>query len=134
MKLLMPVVLKIFTSIWWQKQYCINDWMFMVLMLMLCFGGSFAIKCVSMNNQQCLIKPILIDLNLHKLHNYSFIIITKGYDENCNAVEDTYGRVYALNKIENANLKVFNMIKVVNKLITRAKHISCDWRCEFNGR
>lgn len=87
-----------------------------------------------MNNQQCLIRPALIDLNLHKLHNYSFMIIAKGYDENCNAVEDPYGRIYALNKIENANLKVFNMIKVVNELITRAKHISCDWRCKFNGR
>ena len=51
-------------------------------------GGSLAIKCVFMNNQSCLIKPTLIDLNLYELHYYPFIIDMKRCDGGYNAVED----------------------------------------------
>ena len=33
------------------------------------------IKCVSIKNQQCMVKPMLIDLNLEKLRYYPFISI-----------------------------------------------------------
>ena len=32
------------------------------------------------------------------------------------------------------NLKVFNMINEIYELRTIAKHISCECRCEFDGR
>ena len=53
--------------------------MCMVLVLVvLCFGGSLAatktIKCVSMNNQACSVRPMLIDLNLDELYYYPTIV------------------------------------------------------------
>ena len=43
--------------------------MFIVLvLLLLCFGGSLAIKCVSMNNKPCMPRPMLIHLNPDELY------------------------------------------------------------------
>ena len=47
---------------------------FMVLvLLLLCFGESLAIKCVSNNNQPYLVRSTLIVLTLDELNNYPFI-------------------------------------------------------------
>ena len=60
---------------------------------MLCFGRSLAIKWASMNNQQCKVRPTLIDFNLDELYYYSFIISLDRCDGNCNTIEDTSGRM-----------------------------------------
>ena len=55
-------------------------------------------------------------------------------DGSCNFIEDPFGRICVPNKIEDGNLKVFNMIKRINKSKTLIKHISCECRCEFDSR
>ena len=99
-----------------------------------CFVGSLAagkvIKCVlSKNNQQCMIRITLIDGNLDGLHYYPFVISMNSCDESCNTAEDPFGRIFASNKMEDLNLKVFNMIKGINESKTLAKRISCECRC-----
>ena len=59
-----------------------------LMMILLYFDGSLAaakaasgaINCVSTNIQQCMVKPMLIDLNLDKLHYYPFIINMSRFD------------------------------------------------------
>ena len=60
---------------------------------MLDFGGSLAIKYKSMNNQQGMVRPTLIDLILDELHNYPFIISMERCDGSCNTTEDPFGRI-----------------------------------------
>ena len=109
--------------------------MFIVLVLvLLCFGGSLAIKCASKNNEPCLIRPTLIDLNFDELHYYPFIICMSKYNRSCNTVEDPFGRICVPNKMEDLDLKVFHMIKGINESRTLEKHILCECRCEFDGR
>ena len=55
-------------------------------------------------------------------------------DRNYNNIEDPFDKMCALNKIEDVNLNVFNMIKGINESRTLAKHISCEFRCEFDVR
>ena len=43
-------------------------------------------------------------------------------------------RIYLPNKVEDVNLKIFNMIKEINESKTFAEHISCECKSEFNGR
>ena len=73
------------------------------------------IKFVSMKNQQCKIRSTLIDLNLDELHYGSFIISINRCDGSCNTVEDPFCRTFFPNKIEDVNLKVFNMITGTNE-------------------
>lgn len=50
-------------------------------------GATEATKSVSINNQQCMVKPALIDLNVDELHYYTFMISMQSYDESCNTAE-----------------------------------------------
>ena len=49
-------------------------------------------------------------------------------DGSCDTAEYPFGRICVPNKLENLNLKVFNMIKQINEneLKTIIKHISCE--------
>ena len=39
-----------------------------LVLVLLGFGGSLTTECVSMNNQPCMVRPTLVDLNLDELH------------------------------------------------------------------
>ena len=79
-----------------------------------------------------MVRPMLIDLNLDKLL-YPFIINMNRCDGSCSTVEDPFGRICVPNKMEDMNLKVFNMIKGINESKTLTRLISCDCRCESDG-
>ena len=108
--------------------------MFSVLLLMLYFAGSLAIQFVSKNNQQCMIRPTLVDLNLHEFHYYPFISSINTCNGSFNTPQDLFGRIYVPNNVSDMNLKVFHLIKTINDSKSLTKHISCECRCEFDSR
>ena len=55
-------------------------------------------------------------------------------DGSWNFVEDPLSRICIPYKIEEVNLKVFNVIKRTNESKKLSKHISYECRCEFDGR
>ena len=60
---------------------------------------------MSLNDEPCMITPILIDLNLFELKSYRFLISLDKCNGSCNVS----------NKTKDTNGKVFNM-KTQNKL------------------
>ena len=52
---------------------------------------------------------------------------------NCKTLNDLSKRVCAPNKTEDLNLHVFNMITRINESKTLTKHISCGYKCSFDG-
>ena len=75
-----------------------------LVLVLLSFKGSLATKCISMNNQSRMMRPMLSDLNSDDLHYYPF-------NGSSNNVEDQFGRIRVTKKIQDVNFKVFNMIK-----------------------
>ena len=53
---------------------------------------------------------------------------------NCNTLNDLSNKVCVLNKTEDLNLSMFNMIAGINKPNTLTKHTSCKYKCKFDGR
>ena len=51
------------------------------IVLVQCFGGSLGIKCVSLNNQATIDRPIFIELNPDELHFYPFMVSLDRCDE-----------------------------------------------------
>ena len=85
---------------------------FIVLVLvLLVFGGSTATKCVSVNNQPFIVRPMLTDLNTDELHRSPFIISLDRCNGSFSTVQVPFGRICAPKKKKDVNLKVFNMIK-----------------------
>ena len=78
------------------------------MLVLLRFGGSLATKCLSMNNQLCMARLTLVDLNLGELNPLSFIISLSRCNRNCSTVQGPFGGISLSNKMEELNLKVFN--------------------------
>ena len=52
----------------------------------------------------------------------------------CNTLKDLSNKVCVLNKTEDLNLSLFNMITGMNESKTLTKHILCECKCKFDGR
>ena len=91
-----------------------------------------------MNDQQCMTQPTLINLHPSKytevLCYYLFAVNLDRSIRSFNTLNDLFNKVCVLNKREDLNLSVFNMITGVNESKMLTKHISCECKCKFDGR
>ena len=94
-------------------------------------------KCVSLINQKFQIQPTLINLNPNEysqeFHYYPFAVKSDRCVGSCNTLSDLSNKVCILNKTEDLNLSVFNMITGINEPKTLTKHISCKCKCKLDG-
>ena len=56
------------------------------------FSGSLTTKCVPLNNETCMIKTTIIDLNLVSVNLYRFMISLDKFYRSCNAVDECLQR------------------------------------------
>ena len=91
---------------------------------------SSATKCLSLNDEPCMVRPTLIDLNPFELKYYPFMINLDKRNRSCNVLSP---KICASEEAKDINVKAFNMITKKNKATTMAKHISCDYKCKFNS-
>ena len=84
---------------------------------------SLATKCVSLNNEPCLFRPILIDLDPVELDYYQFMISVDKCSGRCSSVDDLSLIICVAGKAKDVNVQVFNMITNRNEAKTLVKHI-----------
>ena len=58
------------------------------LILLLCLSESLVTKCLSLNDEPCMVRPFLIDLNPVELKNYLFMISLDKCSGSCNYLND----------------------------------------------
>ena len=84
-------------------------------------------KCVLLTNQKYMIQPTFLNLRPNgyspEYHYYPFFVKLDRCVGSCNT----------LNKTEDLNLSVFNMITGINKSKTLNKHISSECKCKSDG-
>ena len=95
-----------------------------VLIALLSFSGSLAAKCMFLNDEPCLARPTVIDLNPNELHYYPFMVSLDRFNGTCNILDDPDGRICVLNKTGDVNLNVFNMTASINEAKTLGKHFT----------
>ena len=61
---------------------------------LLCFSRSLATKCMSLNNESCMIWATLIDFGPVNLNYYPFMISLDKYSRSCNSVDDLSTKRY----------------------------------------
>ena len=91
-------------------------------------------KCVPLTYHQRTSQPTLINLHPKGLHYYQFAVNLERCVGSCNILNDLFNKVCVLNKTEDLNLNVFNMITGINQSKTLTKNISCKHKCKFDGR
>ena len=90
--------------------------MFFVAMTFFSFHPSNinSLKCVSMNNQECKVRDEIINTNNIEPVFYPFSIRVNKCSGSCNNINDPYAKLCVPDVVKNMNLKVFNLVKVVN--------------------
>ena len=91
------------------------------------------LKCVSMKNQECKIKPKIIDVNSNEPVFYPYSIKINKCGGNCNSINDPYAKVCVPDIINNINVKVFNLVSRINQMRHIIWRESCKSICRLSA-
>ena len=77
------------------------------------------LKCVSMNNQECRVRPEIININSNEPLFYRYSIKVNKCSGRCNNINDPYAKLCVPDLVKNMNVKVFNLMSRTDE----ARHI-----------
>ena len=85
------------------------------------FFGSLSninpLKCISLKNQECKVRPEIVNINSNDPIFYPFSIKTNKSSGNCNNTNDPYERICEPGIVKNSNVKIFNLMTRTNETI-----------------
>ena len=100
-----------------------------VFIVLLSFSESLATRCLFLNDEPCLVRPTLINLNTMELKYCPSIISLDICTGSCNVVSP---KICVPKETKDINVKAITMI-TKNEAKTMTKHTSCDCKCKFNS-
>ena len=85
-----------------------------------------ALNCVSMNNQECQVRPKIAYINSNNPMFYPFGIKVNKCSGNCNNINDPFSKMYVPDTVKDLNVRVFNLMSRTNE----TKHIEWHKTCK----
>ena len=73
------------------------------------------LKCVSLNNQECKIRPKIIDINNKNPMFYPFSIKVNKCSGNCNDINDPYAKTCVPDTVKDLIVRAFNLMSRNNE-------------------
>ena len=73
------------------------------------------LKFLSMNNQECRIRPEIININSNEPIFYPYSIKVNKCSGSCNNINDPYSKLCVPDVVKNINVKVFNLMSRTNE-------------------
>ena len=74
-----------------------------------------ALERISMKNQECKVRPKIVDINTNNPIFYPFSVKINKCSDNCNNINDPYARICVPETVQNLNVKVFNLVSRTNE-------------------
>ena len=90
------------------------------------------LSCISMNNQECKVRPEIINVNSDEPVFYPFSIKTSKCSGSCNNINNPCAKLCVLDVAENLIVKVFNLVSEINKARRIEWHETCKCECRFS--
>ena len=87
-----------------------------------------SLNCISMKNQECKVRPEIINVNSNEPVFYPFSIKTSKCSGSCNNINDPYAKICVPDVIKDLNVKVFNLMSRTNE----TRHIKWHETCKSN--
>ena len=91
------------------------------------------LKCISMNNQECKVRPEIVNVNSDKPAFFPFSIKTSKCSGSCNNINDPYAKLCVPDVVKNINLKVFNLMSRTNETRHVKWHETCKCKCRLDA-
>ena len=95
------------------------------------FTNVIPLSCISMKNQECKVRPEIINVNSNEPVFYPFSIKTSKCSGSCNNINDPYARICVPDIVKNLNVKVFNLMSRTNETRHIEWHETCKCGCKF---
>ena len=73
------------------------------------------LRCISMNNQECKIRPEIINVNSDEPVFYPVSIKANKCGCSCNNINDPYAKMCVPDVVKNLNVKVFDLMSRTNE-------------------
>ena len=91
------------------------------------------LKCVSMTNQECKLRPEIVNVNSDEPVFYPFSIKTSKCSGSCNNINDPYGKMCVPDVVKNLNVIVFNLMSRTNEKRPIECHEKCKCKCRLDA-
>ena len=83
------------------------------------FFGSLSsvnpLECISMENQECKVRPEIVNIGSNNPKFYPFSIKTNKCSGNCNNISNPFARICVPDTVKNLNVKVFDLMSLTNE-------------------
>ena len=90
-------------------------------------------KCISMTNQECKVRPEIVNVNSDESVFYPFSIKTSKCSGSCNNINDPYAKMCVPDVVKNLNVKVFNLMSRTNETRHIKWHETCKCKCRLDA-
>ena len=104
-----------------------------ILFISMTFFSFNALKCVSMNNQYCKVRPAIININSNESLFHPYSIPVNKCSSTCNDINNPYAKLCVPNVGKNMNIKVFNLISRINETRHVSWHETCKCKCKLHA-
>ena len=91
------------------------------------------LSCISMNNQECKVRPEIINVNSDEPAFYPFSIKTSKCGGSCKNIIDPYTKMCVPDVVKNLNVKVFNLMSRTNETRHIKWHEMCKCKCRLDA-
>ena len=92
-----------------------------------------SLKFISMNNQECKVRPEIVNVNSNEPLFYPFSIKTSKCSGSCNNINDPYAKLCVPDVVKNLNIKVFNLMSRTNETRHIKWHETCKCKCRLHA-
>ena len=92
-----------------------------------------SLERVSMNNQECKIRPEIININTNDPVFYPYSTKINKCKGSCNTINNPYAKICVPDEIKNTNVKVFNLMLRTNETRHIKWHKTCKCRCRLDA-
>ena len=90
------------------------------------------LSCISIKNQECKVRPEIVDINSNNPIFYPFSIKINKCSGNCNNINNSYAKICVPDVIKDLNVKGFNLMPRTNetRLIKWREKCKCECRLD----
>ena len=92
-----------------------------------------SLKCISMNNQECKVRPQIVTVNIEEPLFFPFSIKISKCSSSFNNINDPYAKLCVPDVGKNLNVKVLNLMSRTNETRHIEWHETCKCTCRLDG-
>ena len=89
-------------------------------------------KYISKNNQECKVRPEILNVNSEETVFFPFSIKISKYSGSCNNINDPYAKL-CLPDVKSLNVRTFNLMSRTNETRYIEWHETCKCKCRLDG-